>query len=149
MIRRNVLDRSGLFNVSLKYAEDLELFMRLTLFSRAGFINKPLTHRRIHPEQSISVNFDRWDWRVKIYSDFNPVIGKLSEKQENALEYALKHANFKLGECFWEQLAMDSARRSFCKSIGKNRWTPSAIIYTILSLLPKYILGFVRKHRKH
>jgi glycosyltransferase involved in cell wall biosynthesis len=149
MIRREVLQKSGNFDPKLTYAEDLELFMRIALFSKVGMIRKPLTRRRIHSGQAVSSTFDRWDSRVGIFEDFVNSHNDLSSEYKDALDSAHKHACFKLGEWYWEVFDLKQARDYFIKSLGNNKWSQAANKYKILSRLPVWCIRFLRKLKGH
>ena len=132
MIQSHLLRRVGGFNRALNYGEDLELFLRLLLISKVGMMRKVLTRRRIHPGQAVSSTFDRWNSRVKIYSNFKPFVGEMSQQQKTALGRALKHSYFKLGEYYWGAYGLSRARSCFFRSIGLNSWTTKSIAYLML-----------------
>jgi glycosyltransferase involved in cell wall biosynthesis len=144
MIRNLLLKQVGGFNSTLNYGEDIELFLRLLLISKVGMIREALTRRRIHPGQAVSSTFDRWNSRVKIYSNFKPPVGQLSQQQKSALYKALKHSYFKLGECYWEVYDSSKARRCFLHSIGFNSWTKRSILYLVLLFFPTFLLKIAR-----
>lgn len=147
MVRKQLLDKVGGFDTRLKHAEDLELFMRIALVSKAGILGKPLTRRRIHAGQAISSTFNRWDSRVFIFSHFKPVEGELLADQKRALHKALKHAYFKLGECYWENYDLKKARECFHNSLGMYEWNRQAKFYSMLSRLPLFCVKLIRNIR--
>jgi len=49
MIRRRILDQTGLFDETLPVSEDLDLWCRATLWGRVQPLDQPLTRVRIHP----------------------------------------------------------------------------------------------------
>ncbi len=149
MIRAEILEKAGGFNPEINYAEDLELFLRLALLSEGGYIREPLTRRRIHPEQAVSNTFDRWDSRVRIFTDFKTRYIELDSRQKEALENALKHAWFKLGECYWGVYNKAFARKCFQASLDKNEWSRKARFYILLSFLPIFVLRILRFLRGH
>ena len=149
MARADILKKLGGFDPELLYAEDLELFMRMALVSRAGMLPEPLTKRRLHPSQAVKNTFDRWHWRVRIYSDFEPQFVSLSSEQQTALEKALCHAYFKLGEYYWEIYEFKNARKCFKNSRGAFDWNKKALKYVLLTFLPKFLIGASRKMKRY
>lgn len=146
MIRAELIKAAGGFNTTINYGDDLELFLRLSLVSNFGMIPKPLTRRRIHPTQGVSSTFDRWDSRVRIYGGFTPSAGSMTTLQLHALKAALKHAYFKLGECYWERDDFSTARRMFLASISIAPHFLRAFSYAVLCMTPTAI-KFLRKHK--
>jgi hypothetical protein len=148
MIRRSVMDLVGGFNSSLNYGDDLELFMRLALISNVGMISEPLTKRRIHFDQGVSSNFDRWNSRVMIYTNFKASVGGMSHDQQMALRRALKHSYFKLGEHYWGTLNLREGKGCFSRSLCFDRWLASALVYYLLSCGPVSFVGHLRSLKK-
>lgn len=136
MIRSGLLRQVGGFNTEINYGDDLELFLRLSLLSKVGFINKALTRRRIHGEQGVSNTFDRWNSRVEIYNDFSNNVGEMTFLQEKSLTKALKYAYFKLGECRWEKDDFAEAQRMFISSLGLSPNVVKALCYALFCNSP-------------
>jgi glycosyltransferase involved in cell wall biosynthesis len=145
MISSEFMRRIGGFNINLNYGDDIELFLRLSLVSKVGVIRKPLSRRRIHATQGVSSTFDRWSSRVRIYSKFKPPV-RLNQQQKKVLTSALKHAKFKLGECYWELNDFNSSKKMFLESLGLTRYVLKALLYTSLCFYPK-IIPFLRQLR--
>jgi glycosyltransferase involved in cell wall biosynthesis len=145
MIRRSLVDRIGGFDPRYKYGDDIEYFMRLLLVSQVGMIRKPLTRRRIHPDQGVSSTFDRWHSRIGIYTDFLSAGHGLTSSQQAEVREALKHAHYKLGEWYWGEYQKGDARFHFLRSLGKNWWSFRAVLYAILTYAPRPGLRFVRE----
>jgi glycosyltransferase involved in cell wall biosynthesis len=148
MAKSELFKKLGGFDPKLRYAEDLELFMRMSLISNAGMIKEPLTRRRLHQAQAVKSTFNRWDSRVRIYSNFEPQIVSLSEDQQKALTKALSHACFKLGEYYWEIYDFRKSREYFKRSRGNYDWNKRAVQYIALSFLPKFIIKTMRNIKK-
>ncbi len=49
MIRKNCLEKSGIFDESLTAVEDYDLWLRISLFYKIGFVDKVLAMYRVHP----------------------------------------------------------------------------------------------------
>jgi glycosyltransferase involved in cell wall biosynthesis len=66
MVRRDALDRVGLFNTRLRQLTDLELWLRLAFFFDVGFVPEALATFRLHATSTTSANAaagDAWlDW---------------------------------------------------------------------------------------
>jgi glycosyltransferase involved in cell wall biosynthesis len=56
MVSRRCLDESGLFNVRLHQIADLELWMRIMLRFRVGFVDRPLCVYRHHRQSATAAN---------------------------------------------------------------------------------------------
>lgn len=139
MIRSDLLRDVGGVNAAINYGDDLELFMRLMLVSEVGMIDIPLTRRRLHLGQGVSSTFDRWASRVKIYETFNPTRGSMTTSQRQALRVALKHAYFKLAECYWEENDFTMAQRFFSKSLEFTSRKAKTLCYWLLCNTPNTV----------
>ena len=148
MIRSELIQKIGGFNTAIDYGDDIEFFLRLLLVSDIGLIRKALTRRRIHPTQGVSNTFDRWDSRVKIYSNFKSTCGSMSEKQQVALQQALKFAYYKLGECYWEKNDFLTARKMFLKSCCGGSYSFKALLYAGLCSAPKSFISMLRNTKQ-
>lgn len=66
MVRRRCLDQTGLFDTRLRQAADLELWLRIMLRYRVGFVDAPLSVYRHHRESLTAANVQanrHWlDW---------------------------------------------------------------------------------------
>lgn len=144
MIRSELIQQVGGFNSAIDYGDDIEFFLRLLLVSNIGLIKKPLTRRRIHLTQGVSNTFDRWDSRVRIYSNFKPSCGAMNFKQNAALHQALRFAYFKLGEWYWENRDFKVARKMFLKSFAAAPYIFKAVLYAIMTLAPSSLLSKLR-----
>ncbi|MDZ7993357.1 MAG: glycosyltransferase [Nostoc sp. EfeVER01] len=56
MIRKNVFEKVGLFNSEFCQLVDLEMWLRIMSQYKIGFVNKILSHFRIHPQQQTRRN---------------------------------------------------------------------------------------------
>jgi glycosyltransferase involved in cell wall biosynthesis len=148
MIRRSLVDRVGGFDTTLNYGDDLEYFMRLLLAARVGWIREPLTRRRIHPDQGVSSTFDRWHSRSVIYTSFLRRQPDLSAHHRATVVRALRHARFKLGECYWSENDFPRARGEFLGSLGPHRWTGPALLYSVLTGVPPAVVSLLRRLKR-
>lgn len=61
MIKKDCLNSLNyLFDPNLELAEEYDLFLRVLLKSRAGYINSPLAYYRIHSNMSSIVQMEKW-----------------------------------------------------------------------------------------
>jgi glycosyltransferase involved in cell wall biosynthesis len=51
LVRRSALVKLNGFDTSLKHLVDVDMWLRLLCWYRVGFVNKPLSHFRLHPDQ--------------------------------------------------------------------------------------------------
>jgi glycosyltransferase involved in cell wall biosynthesis len=68
LLSRHALERSGLFNAKLRATMDLELWTRIMLTHRVGFIDKPMCIYRQHSESTTAANWQAGsDWLDRIW----------------------------------------------------------------------------------
>jgi glycosyltransferase involved in cell wall biosynthesis len=98
VIRRRCFDRVGLFNTSIRYNEDWEMWIRIAKFYQFSVIKEPLVYYRQHPN-NVSKN-----WR-QMQLGFNKVIKSAFENAPKELQHLKKpsysHANLVLA---WKAL---------------------------------------------
>ena len=67
LIRREVFEQIGLFDISFKQYSDLEMWLRIMTRYKIAFINEKLSSFRIHPNQTTSYNLAQSDSWLEIY----------------------------------------------------------------------------------
>lgn len=80
MIKKDIFSEIGLFDESLKTAEDLDLFLRAGLITKAGYIHDKLVE--------VYISFDSLSLSDESYEDNVFVMKRFSEKNK---EYLLDH----------------------------------------------------------
>ncbi|MEX1157441.1 MAG: hypothetical protein WEC79_00745, partial [Thermomicrobiales bacterium] len=66
MIRRRAIERAGLFDTSLRWGQDWEMFVRLSRIGRVGFLSEPVIIYRWH--QSSLSHDRRWERLATIHA---------------------------------------------------------------------------------
>lgn len=59
MIKKEVLNSSGLFNINLDSAQDYELWLRISKIYKVDFVDVPLVNYYVHDGERISSNVDK------------------------------------------------------------------------------------------
>ena len=84
LIRKSIFDRVGKFDVELQQFVDLEMWWRILLYYKVGFIDRTLSYFRIHPHQETYKNItnhlfdpDRFYYKIASAKIFEPLPGYL------------------------------------------------------------------------
>ncbi len=127
-LRKRAFEKAGLFNTTIRYVEDTELWLKLSLKCRLypGSIDEPQTVRIVHENNSIHA-LDKikpykdlmyqvlFDWALKESLPF-------SAKNDffNALHWYVKGNSYPVKQLFWEQVKRNpsmTASQFFVKKI--------------------------------
>lgn len=111
-LRKRAFEKAGLFNTSIRYVEDTELWLKLALKCRLypGSIDEPQTVRIVHENNSIHA-LDKikpykdlmyqvlFDWALKEPLEFG-----IKNDFFNALHWYAKGNDYPVKKLFWEQV---------------------------------------------
>lgn len=95
LIRKQVFDKVGLFDSSLYQLIDVDMWFRIMSHYKIGFVDKTLSHFRIHPQQQTRTNIDsgeslldnqRFAYKILHDSCYNSLPQKLKEHIAFTLE---------------------------------------------------------------
>lgn len=90
MVRRSVLEESGLFDESLAAIQDYDLWVRICQIAKVGVVSKPLVHYyNYNSTGQISANVEKYE---KAYQQVNEKYKDLLESKLSAKEYKQKLA---------------------------------------------------------
>ncbi len=116
VIRRELFDRYGLFDINLPVCEDYDLWLRITCHEKTGLIRKNLITKYGGHDSQLSKSYGAMD-RFRIYAIIKLLISERElitpEYYHNARKTAIKKCNILLeGACKRE-------KREFAKDIGR------------------------------
>ena len=151
MVRTAALNQRGLrFMEDVHVGEDLGLFLEIMLSGgRFAYLAEPLTRRRMHDSNVSQDHAYRFDQRRVLYSRLlEKYAGKCTPEQREVLEWGLRDAHFRLGECAWAGFEMQQARRHFRKAWGADGPGVLAMAYSVLSWLPRGAIGAARSVKR-
>lgn len=116
MIKREILDRVGLFDEDFKACENWDMWIRISKVSQIEYIDRPLTYYRVHPK-NMSKNIDKmYDYRVKIIDKYLPKTNRdplILEKRSMALFFTY----LAFGKQHIENLELRKARNNIIQAI--------------------------------
>ena len=129
-------------------SEDYILWLKMARKSKAGYIRDPLIKCRKHLDNKRDI--------AVLYASVRRVIDKIiSEYPEIkddpecrvSLRYREAKICYEIGYAYFLKKQMRQARSSLCVSI-KNKFTPTAFKYFLLTFIDPVIIGRVMAHRK-
>lgn len=134
VIRKKCLDKSGMFDESLTAVEDYDLWLRISVFYRVGFVDKVLAMYRVHPS-NMSRDFCRLldnEIRVirKVIEQYPDFVKKMGRKVPARLctlfnQYGLEW--IRKGET-------RQAKKNFMKAIKARSWQLKSYYYLLATM---------------
>lgn len=149
MVRLEFLREYGLQFQEYAGIDDLLLFLEiLRRGGRFAYLPEPLTWRRMHPGNFSGNHRRRFEQRALMYRMMLKEFQNLSREQRSAVVLGLRDAQFRVGECDWEEMNLVQARREFFQSIGIDKRGCQALVYGLLSFLPSAAIAGIRNLRQ-
>jgi GT2 family glycosyltransferase len=145
VVRRECLDRVGLFDEELLRAQDWDLMIRLAEEFPYAFVDEVLTLRRLH-EDNISVR------RSDLYAQYNLMViekalARRPDLYADLKATSLSRAYVRFGLEHYRRFEMLPARRQFAASL-KRRWNAEAFKYWLRTFLPPAVVRRLRAWRE-
>jgi len=118
MLRRSVLDATGLFNVHLRQLTDLDLWIRVAAVSDIAFDSRPVARFRVHADSATARNRHTADaWLDRLW-----IVDGLARNPTTSHAITVRHYATALGAGALELAgALVRRRRSLGASIGDIR----------------------------
>ncbi|MFP5221219.1 MAG: glycosyltransferase family 2 protein [Acidobacteriota bacterium] len=143
MVRKACLSLVGLFDVSLRTCEDVDLWMRIALSGNIGFIDEPLALRFEHDSNTTKGKFGYL---------YNPILMFLKIYDTNNDRIVVDVVRERLGRMYLDlgYYQFQSGQMAVCRSTLLNCFRfPSrlgvALKYIALSYVPRPILDVARR----
>ena len=140
LIKKECFDRAGLFDVSLNFHEDWDMWIRIAKFYRFIFTKVPLARYRQHTKQITK------DLELKNIAEQRIIIKYTPELEKR--KKVLSQYYFRLGNRFCHMGKTKEGRRYLCKAISLYPFFVRYYICIVGSLFgPKCFIYFVNKKR--
>ena len=111
LIKKEMFNRVGLFNSDLCQLVDLEMWLRIISDCKVGFVNKYLSHFRLHQDQQTSQNAAKEGLISLDYQRFFHIIYSNSDYPDSAREIAFyRYVFFTRKRGYFSQLRMSLAQ---------------------------------------
>ena len=149
MVRRRALEKVGLFDEALRYAEDYNLWLRMAHYFQVAHIATIVTYYRQHGVQAtINKNalllgkFRALEAYMKACPDYKEKINPSVRRNRMGRVHASLAGHF-----FWNEQDYRSARRHYLKSWKCGVWNQESLVRFAYCWLPHSIRALVRKGR--
>lgn len=142
MIRKRCLVESGLFDESLTAVEDYDLWLRISLFYKIGFVDKVLAMYRVHPS-NMSGDFCRlMDNEIKVIQKIVRLHPGPVKKMGRQVSFRFCSLYNQYGLEWIEKGEARQAKRSFLRAIKARPWQLRSYYYLLGTIAGKR--GFER-----
>lgn len=148
VIRRDCLEKSGLFDEALRNVPDLDFFLRIAMHYEIACIPEVLERRRLHDKNisADSLMTTRGYLAVlekfkRLYPDYLASIGIDIDK-------IIAGSYFSAGYILFGRNKMKDSREHFLKSL-RIRYSKRPLIYYLVSFVGNSILNFARQLKSH
>ncbi len=140
MLRKEILDYVGLFNVNYSHAEDLDLWLRIMKKYQIGYIDKPLAVYN-KPGSYLTKN------NVKLLNNIINILLSVYNDYENKdiLRYRISGNYYTLGYHYFSFNEFQKARSYFFNSLKFNVSNFKSLKYLLITMLPKNIILLLKK----
>ncbi len=146
LLRRTCLDRAGLFDESLRYVEDKDLWLRIALTSKMGCVPRILMKRLRHgySHRQVEAVNESIIFVVKRMERLYP-----EQIASNHIDTArlLAPTYYQLGRCYLDQDKLPAARRAFLASV-QLRLSGSALSFWAVTLTGLVTIRMLRRLKK-
>ncbi|MBI3812636.1 MAG: glycosyltransferase [Nitrospirae bacterium] len=150
VVRRDVLDRVGLFEEDLIIGEDWDLYFRLAMEAPFDFIDEPLVLRLVH-EGNLQNDFTKIEFKLqnelRVIERMHAHPG-LSGDHCQTRKATLHRLLFSTGEWYFEQYRMGPARRYFLKALPYHPFQGRTYLLLFKSLLGENLLKIFQGMKK-
>ena len=147
LVRRDCLLKAGLFDENLRTVEDLDLWLRLSMVTKLGFVPHVLKHKREH-EANLSSDFCKAVVAdIYLVEKFKGEYPHLAKQYGKYYKRRLSKDYSYLGSKCLSEGKNGEARSNFARSL-KARTSGLALMYFIICLMPGRVISCLKMLRK-
>jgi len=147
MLRSSILRDIGFFSEDIKLGEDYDLWLRIAIKYKIGFIFEAVSIRRTHEENISKCRDENYDWDLVVLNNFHKRSGTVPKLIKKRYCNRICSYLYNTGTYFLDKNMFDKARRRFISAIILKPWSTKAFIYYIFSLLPMTFIKNIRRLR--
>lgn len=145
IVKRDCLERAGLFNENLKWWEGYDLWIRIAFENQIGMVNAPLYFRRIHESNLFySEPINEVVALITIMKKWDNEALKLAEADRQIINQRLRTQYGRLSLFYSAQGLHDEARQALKKSLARGL-SLTGVASLGLSMLPPFALQYILK----
>lgn len=130
------------FNVGIRHAEDLDLWLRVARRWQVDFVDKPLLQYRLSASQATR------NWNAMQDSRLQVICSHASSLPFFLKRKVIAAARFRYGMACWEERDFRKARRQFLRAVIENPISPWAWVRLAAAALPKKVLFWILEVKK-
>ena len=146
IVKKECFDKVGLFDENLLFVEDRDMWLRIALAYRIGFIKLPLVKRRFHRRNINKGEIYRLG-RLLVMQKY-ATYPYLSKKSKKIIKYNIYSLKCNLGCSYFSQKKFKEAHLNFKYTLKENPFHIKSWLYYFLTLLPKSLLIKVKNVKK-
>jgi len=145
IVKRECLEKVGLFREDLRISEDYDLWLRIADEYEIGFLDEPLVIRNRHGS---NLTEDRYLYITSCIQLFEELLEKNegNRKRVKIIKEELAVRYFNLGYYLFELGRLRESRYNFVKSL-RYRYSNRSMIRALASFLPKLWIDYIRRIR--
>ncbi|NIS18110.1 MAG: glycosyltransferase [Aliifodinibius sp.] len=145
MVRREVFDKVGLFEESLRIAEDDNMWIRIASSYPITLVDEPLAKIRDHQLRTMRINQNYIIYtRASVEMLLNKYDSHLAGKIKKLVPRKFYQGNFAIGYRYFEREEYSRARQAFREALRYDKWHIKPYTYIIMTMVPKKIIRFIR-----
>jgi glycosyltransferase involved in cell wall biosynthesis len=145
IVKRDCLEKVGVFDEDLKCWEGYDLWLRIAYENQIGFVDEPLFSRRIHGSNLFfSETLNRISGLITVMTKWDNKAKKLSEDDKKSIKQQLKTQYCRLGGYYLNKGQPAKARIALINSLKHGSSLRSAGFLS-LSILPPFAISYIRR----
>jgi len=139
MVKSEVFESVGLFDESLRVAQDDNMWLRIVGSFKAGLLDEVLVKvRRSRKKEEFCI------WVIKHLQLIEEKYPNLKSQLRRAIPYKYSLAYLDWGYYYFEKMELERARALFKQALQYNKLNLRALLYWLAALLPPLWLTYLR-----
>jgi len=141
IVRKKCFEKIGLFDETLVFSEDYDMWMRVAMYFKIDFINKPLARFRIHKDSMTAIVSDikRYLDEIKVSNKILHFCPTLRDELGISANKKIAALFFMLGTNFFKKNDYSKARSNLFHSIKLYPCALRKYILLLFTILPRAI----------
>jgi glycosyltransferase involved in cell wall biosynthesis len=147
LIHRTVIEKVGVFNESLRTAEDTNFILRIAKDYEFGYVDNVLVHRQVHESNLSIINTENPGTFINL-EDIRKRYPEVAKGKRSLIEKAYEKRYSFVAKSFFYQKEYGLARVNYFKVLKYNHLQIMAMAYIVLTFFPKPVIEFFRNIRR-
>lgn len=144
VLRRSCLEEAGLFDESISSVEDLDMWMRVSIFHKVGFIPRVLKKKRDHENNISKDHYKAYVSAIYVREKLQKLFPAFTNKYKRGFDSRLSKLYFGKGWGHFSRSEMKEARADFVKSFSHKK-SLQTLLYASCCFLPGMAIRLIRK----